>query len=75
MTNLSTNTELLANKSVTAVEVPKFVIGRKVADDELWLRLDEKLAERDEELRRARTRKQAKGLLSRLFQGMGISRV
>ncbi|WP_435257533.1 hypothetical protein ACSBLW_15675 [Thioclava sp. FR2] len=75
MTNLSTNTELLANKSVTAIEVPKLAIGRKVADDELWLRLDEKLAERDEELRRARSRKQAKGLFARLFQGMGISRV
>ena len=75
MTDMTTKPSLLTEKAMLGLKGSKLAGGRRLADDELWMRLDQKLAERDESLRSTQPRKEPKGLFVRLFQGMGIRRV
>ena len=74
MTEMSTKPVSMTEKTLMGLKGTKLAVGRRVADDELWQRLDQKLAERDESLRGVPPRKESKGLFLRLIQGMGIRR-
>lgn len=74
MTEMPTKPALMTEKALMGLKRTKLSVGRRVADEELWLRLDQKMAERDTARISSRPTADRKGLFVRLIQGMGIRR-
>lgn len=72
MTEMTSPHATSTGNALRHLKAAKLSASRKTADDELWTRLDQKLAERDMARQATGQGSRSKGFLMRLINGMGI---